>query len=63
MTGTYERIAQRLLSKTPRHVPTTSFIIGRLVRGWKSRHRHRDAQTWRLFWRLKAMRLNARKAP
>lgn len=56
MTGAYERAARRLLSAMPRRVPTAYVINGRLYPAYKSGHRSRAAQTWRLFWRLKAIR-------
>lgn len=56
MTGSYERTAARLLRKDAPHVPTTSFINGKLLRGWRYRRTYREAYPWRLFWRLKALR-------
>jgi hypothetical protein len=53
MTGSYERIAQRLLANQPRPKPFCMFENGYLHVGTQSLHRTPGARMWRTFWRLK----------
>ena len=56
MIGAYERIAMRLLSGQPRPKPIGRLIDGHFVTGQQTLHRTRQSRTFRLFWRLKAVR-------
>lgn len=51
---TYERIANRLISKQCNKKQTFGMLYqGKFLRGTKSKHRTLVSRTWRLFWRLK----------
>jgi hypothetical protein len=56
MTGTYERIAERLLVGQPKPKPFGLFDGKRFWTGTKSLHRTAQSRRWRLFWRLKQRR-------
>lgn len=56
MTGTYERIAQRLLRGQPKAKPFGKLIDGHFYTGTLSLHRTKQSRMWRLFWRLKKQR-------
>ena len=56
MTGSYERIGQRLLEAQPVKPAVFCYYDAeqhRLLRGTQSMHRTAAARRWRLFWRLK----------
>jgi hypothetical protein len=53
----YERTAERLLVGQPKAKRIARFIDGHLRTGTQSLHRTRQSRVWRLFWRLKHIRL------
>jgi hypothetical protein len=57
MTGTYERIALRLLKGQPRAKPFGKLVDGRFLTGTRSLHRTPQSRRWRLFLRIKHNRL------
>jgi hypothetical protein len=57
MMRAYERAAERLLVGQPKPKRTARFVDGHLRTGHQSLHRTRQSRIWRLFWRLKNIRL------
>ena len=59
MEGSYERISRGLLKGQPKSQIFCVFDadIKRLLIGTKSLHRTQQSRTWRLFWRLKYIRM------
>ena len=57
MTGSYERIAEKLLKDNLRPKPYCHFENGKLLVGTQSLHRTAKARRWRTFWRLKYNRI------
>jgi len=54
MTGTYQRISERLLLVNYRRPkPFCFFEDGKLLVGTQSLHRTTQARIWRMFWRIK----------
>jgi len=56
MTGTYERIAQRLLQGQPKPARFGMLVGSHFWTGYKSLHRTPQSRKWRLFWKLKSVR-------
>lgn len=51
---TYERVANKLLSKQRNKKQTFGMLYqGKFLTGTKSKHRTPVSRNWRLFWRLK----------
>ena len=58
--GTYQRIADSLLTGQPKPRRIARTVDGRLLQGTASLHRTEMSRRWRLFWRLKSRRWVAR---
>jgi len=53
MTGTYERVSERLLKGQPKPKRFGRLVGNHFVTGTKSLHRTPQSRRWQLFWRLK----------